>query len=915
MNARKIALVLLTLVLTAGLAADSFADISSAAVLFLRIAPGSRAAGMGEAFVAIADDATATHWNPAGLGASPLSDTWIETGVPDRYRPIRAIAPLSKGGNGSHLDYDVWALSTVGLIRYDNKHWQTKEVFDTRTDETLSQKVKAYFNVSDDAQLESIVGRVAQANNSGTLEELESLREQILASVPADYSHRESLESDLDSLVACFNLCRVNWGKVNESARLLRDGMKDDVISEQEADRIGFALEKSRNRFLPEEIDVPYDALFGSDVNAICSNGEALLVGSGQGLMRYNGTNWRTLSDGLPSTNITALHAMGQSILIGTDNGMAVFNGLTVNRLTSEEAALPPGEIQAVGGRALTEVYAVLDGDLYRFNNRTWSNTLEYTVELDGTIEKIADRFLLYGSQAEKQRFIDKYSELTEPTAAPVEVEAESVEATEETSDVDATEAAAEVEESADSAAVAVEEAVEEEAAPVIAGGIPGIDIPLNPGDKIQVPYTAGIKGRVNKIFSDREGRLWLGTEYGIFYFDGKSWKAPGYEDHVLVEGETLDDVASRDLGQNQSLADNLAVISEMNDLQERPIEVGESIRIRTNPAANVVNEIGYGDDRIYFATEQGLLQFDGRSWARADFKGLGDDRIIGISSVGDQYWIASDEKMVTRSRGKSEITLMHVNWLPELTDDLYYEFLGFVAQKEGWGTFGGNVTFISYGTFVRTGEGSADPLGTFDSFDIAFTGSYGTSLSRKLKLGFSAKVIYSRLAEQGAGKEKGQGTSTGFALDVGLLYQMTSRLNWGMAITNLGPQMSYIDANQSDDLPRNIAFGFAYKLLQSEYNRLIITAELNKLLVGLGDGLGEEFKQMVFNGGAEFTYARLISVRAGYIFDEEGDIKTMTLGFGLSLFDKLKFDFAYIPSQDDVALANTMRISLGVAL
>ena len=95
----------------------------------------------------------------------------------------------------------------------------------------------------------------------------------------------------------------------------------------------------------------------------------------------------------------------------------------------------------------------------------------------------------------------------------------------------------------------------------------------------------------------------------------------------------------------------------------------------------------------------------------------------------------------------------------------------------------------------------------------------------------------------------------------------------------------------------------------------MIITAELNKLLVGLDDGLGEEFKQMVFNGGAEFTYAHLISARAGYIFDEEGDIKTMTLGFGLSLFNKLKFDFAYIPSQSDFSLANTMRITLGVIL
>lgn len=41
--------------------------VSEAAVLSLMISPGARAAGMGEAFVAVADDATATFWNPAGL--------------------------------------------------------------------------------------------------------------------------------------------------------------------------------------------------------------------------------------------------------------------------------------------------------------------------------------------------------------------------------------------------------------------------------------------------------------------------------------------------------------------------------------------------------------------------------------------------------------------------------------------------------------------------------------------------------------------------------------------------------------------------------------------------------------------------------------------------------------------------------
>ncbi len=40
---------------------------SEATVQFLLITPGARATGMGEAFVSIADDATATYWNPAGL--------------------------------------------------------------------------------------------------------------------------------------------------------------------------------------------------------------------------------------------------------------------------------------------------------------------------------------------------------------------------------------------------------------------------------------------------------------------------------------------------------------------------------------------------------------------------------------------------------------------------------------------------------------------------------------------------------------------------------------------------------------------------------------------------------------------------------------------------------------------------------
>lgn len=253
----------------------------------------------------------------------------------------------------------------------------------------------------------------------------------------------------------------------------------------------------------------------------------------------------------------------------------------------------------------------------------------------------------------------------------------------------------------------------------------------------------------------------------------------------------------------------------------------------------------------------------------------------------------------------------MHVNWLPDLADDLYYEFLSFVTNKEGWGTFGGSITFISYGTFERRGEGNED-LGTFESFDLATTLSYGTRLSQRLAGGVSAKFLYSRLADQGTAAEQGSGNSVGFAVDFGLLYEWTPRFNVGLAITNLGPDMSYIDAAQSDPLPRNLAFGFAYKLLQTDYYHLLVTVEANKLFADLNQTFGKELESIVLNGGGEFQYANLIAFRAGYIYDQAGEVKTLTLGAGLA-YSIFRFDFSYIPSSESTALANTLRVSLAV--
>ncbi len=48
-------------------ATETFAKVGTIGAQYLKITIGARAAGMGDAFVSIADDASAVYWNPAGI--------------------------------------------------------------------------------------------------------------------------------------------------------------------------------------------------------------------------------------------------------------------------------------------------------------------------------------------------------------------------------------------------------------------------------------------------------------------------------------------------------------------------------------------------------------------------------------------------------------------------------------------------------------------------------------------------------------------------------------------------------------------------------------------------------------------------------------------------------------------------------
>lgn len=406
-------------------------------------------------------------------------------------------------------------------------------------------------------------------------------------------------------------------------------------------------------------------------------------------------------------------------------------------------------------------------------------------------------------------------------------------------------------------------------------------------------------------------------TDLGLKKFDGRTWTSYGYKPIRVEEPVTIEELARRYLNTEDQdrIASFVTILKRKNMIQDARLHVGRVVYVYSNAAGSPIQALYSQGDRIYVGSIYGTFSYDGHRWERYYHEGLHTTNTRDIVGKAGEIWFATSDRVVVAARGKRELTFTHANWLPELADDLYYEFLSYVHPFGNMGTIGANITFLSYGTIQTTGETSADPTGEINPFDVAVTLSYGTRASRNLAVGLSAKIIYSRLSVVGAGREVGEGSGTSFAVEGGLLYQATGRLRLAAVITNLGPNMTYIDAAQSDALPRNLALGFAYKLIDSPYNKLTLVGEINKLLATLDDDFSTELREAVENVGIEYWYGSLLALRAGYIYDQEGEIKTPTLGVGLQLKSKYRLDFAYIPSSESVPLSNTLRTSLTVKL
>ena len=241
------------------------------------------------------------------------------------------------------------------------------------------------------------------------------------------------------------------------------------------------------------------------------------------------------------------------------------------------------------------------------------------------------------------------------------------------------------------------------------------------------------------------------------------------------------------------------------------------------------------------------------------------------------------------------EFSFMHTSYLPNLVDDMSYDFLTFAMPFREGESIGGHFTYLNLGDQVST-DANGNELGSFSSYMYALNVSYAKQIDDSSSWGINGKYFYQELAVINS-----LDASTGsFAVDLGYFKHNAMdnpNLKLGAVLTNVGPGVSF-GGGDEDPLPTRLGLGLSLLTLEGQATVAFdFNYELNDQTV-------------VTNLGAEFYLVEDFALRAGFLSDPSGDLNYTTLGLGADL-GAIGFDVSYVIGGELDPHSNMVRFSL----
>lgn len=215
---------------------------------------------------------------------------------------------------------------------------------------------------------------------------------------------------------------------------------------------------------------------------------------------------------------------------------------------------------------------------------------------------------------------------------------------------------------------------------------------------------------------------------------------------------------------------------------------------------------------------------------------------------------------------------------------DIDINFVGVATKIEDFGTIAAAAKIVSIGDMEETTVDYPDGTGRVFSPTLSVLSlSYAKILTSNVSFGFNTMFINEKIFEA---------TANGMAFDVGVHFDPHwNGVTMGMVIKNYGPEMKFTGRgfdvsdgnrplradNASFDLPSSLNIGLSYNFLNRDKNMATIS----------GNYISNNYSLDVMNGGMEYVYDDIFSLRAGYNYSDQDSYL-----YGLALGGGLKYDF-----------------------
>ena len=328
---------------------------------------------------------------------------------------------------------------------------------------------------------------------------------------------------------------------------------------------------------------------------------------------------------------------------------------------------------------------------------------------------------------------------------------------------------------------------------------------------------------------------------------------------------------------------------------------------------------------------------------------GMGDLGVATEPDIYSQYW---NPAKYAFAYSKAGIGLSYTPWLKRLVNDMDLVYLSgyFKLGNTDRQAVAASLRYFSLGQINMT-DYSGATIQAVNPYEMAFDVGYSLKTSESFSIGANLRFIYSDL---GPGVEELYPGSA-WAVDIAgyyhkyiMLGNSECLLGLGLNASNIGSKISYDQGNTSNFLPTNLRLGGSLLFPMDQYNKIAINVDANKYMIptppytdnmtaeekqnalnayyaispisgifkSFSDapgGASEEFKEITWSVGAEYSYTDQFFVRGGYFHEDpsKGNRQYFSVGAGFKL-TAFQLDVAYLISTvPSNPLDQTLRFSL----